>query len=69
MIWPWCERYHIAYPEFANIGERYPKFGAWVAAMKDVPGVKATIFSQELHEGFYKGYLEKSANAYDYGLE
>ncbi|XP_064634495.1 glutathione S-transferase omega-1-like [Lineus longissimus] len=65
MIWPWCERFDLI-PTFSEARETYPKFAAWVDAMKQIPAVQACMLSKDLHMGFYKTYPD-NAN-YDYGL-
>lgn len=69
MIWPWCERFDII-PAFSKARETYPKFAAWVDAMKQIPAVQACMFSKDVHLGFYKSYVETPDTPnYDYGLD
>ena len=48
--------------------KRCPKLHAWMSAMKETPGVKATIISPEEHHQFYKTY-ETGKVEYDFMLK
>jgi glutathione S-transferase len=73
-IWPWYERLGMLEQMSGGIvilpKDRFPKLNSWIARMKEVPAVKATSFSTDLHVKFFESHTQKDGKAdYDLGLE
>lgn len=68
-VWPWFER--MSPLKTMNIEmlpeEKFPNLNQWVARMRNLPAVKATLFDDQSHLIFMKSYSSGQPN-YDFGL-
>ena len=65
MVWPHMERMPAIqhYTGFDPVPkDKFPKLNRWLEAMKETPGVKATIISTENHIKFIESVKEKKPN-------
>lgn len=65
MMWPWFERLEIF--GVKNYIDGAPELKKWIDCMSEDPAVKATAYSIDAYNAFYKGYIEGNPD-FDYGL-
>ena len=68
--WPWVERVPVLNTFFqVDIinKQRCPKLQAWVSAMEETPGVRATRLSTEEHLVLYEKYRPSATNVQTIG--
>uniref|UniRef100_A0A8C7XZZ6 Glutathione S-transferase omega n=1 Tax=Oryzias sinensis TaxID=183150 RepID=A0A8C7XZZ6_9TELE len=65
MMWPHFERTEVYGVQ--NCLDHTPELKKWMGRMMEDPAVKATMFSKEAHEAFYKSFIDGKPD-YDYGL-
>ena len=71
-IWPYLERTEAMEKltsEFVITKEEFPRMHQWIRLMKEVPAIKETMFSAEVHLKVWEIYKNGSENYCDYGLD
>ena len=70
-MWPHFERVEamkMMTSEFAITEEEFPKMHKWIRLITEVPAVKQTMFSPEVHLKLWE-MRKNGITDYDYGLE
>ena len=71
LLWPHFERVEALknmVKEFAITAEEFPLMNRWVGLITEVPAVKETLFSPEVHMELWKN-MKAEIYDYDLGLE